>query len=86
MATTGPKTSCAHTFISGVTSVSIVGPSTPSPPTSPPEATLAPWATASAIHAVTRSRSPVEISDDTSVASSIGSPTTSDYTCRPARR
>src|SRR5262245_6593231 len=84
MPTTGPNTSRAHTFMSGVTSVSNVGTSTPSSPTWPPTATLAPSATASSTHDVTRSRSPVEMRADTSVSSDSGSPTTNDAT-RSAR-
>ena len=65
--------------MSGVVSVSTVGSSMPSR-TFPPHATVAPSATASSIHDVTRSVSPFEMSDDTSVASSSGSPTTSAST------
>ena len=62
--------------MSGVTSVSTVGWSTPSAVSSPPVATLAPAASASSTHEATRRARAGEISADTSVASSSGSPTT----------
>ena len=71
--------------MSGVTSVSTVGSSTPSSSTLAADDHLAPSATASSIHDLTRSRSLGEMSADTSVASSSGSPTTSVDTSRDER-
>ena len=79
-AITGPNTSCEQTFMSGCVFVKTVGSRTPSGAV-PPARTLAPPATASSIHDFDPVRVRVtEISADTSVASSRGSPTTSAST------
>ena len=73
--TTGPNTSLQLTSMSGVTPVSTVGRSMPS--TSEPPATIvAPAATASPTQPWTLAVSFWLISEETSVASSRGSPTT----------
>jgi hypothetical protein len=81
---TGPKTSSHDTFMLESMPLSTVGRISPST-TSPPVTISAPEVRASSSQAMIRSRESRLITGPTSVASSIGSPTTSAST-QPAKR